>query len=108
MHELFLTSIIPDYDLSRAVRILQGYCGMKPQTFLCRRLIWEGPKLRTGLKGIPNDVISKQTPAKAPLWKTLHEQLVRQSYIVTLVYEVEKSAFGEVPEQPNGQTDQAG
>lgn len=107
MHELFLTANIDNSDLTRAVRILQGFCGMKPQAFLCRRLIWEGPKQRTGLRGIPNDIISKQTPAKVQLWKTLHEQLVRQSYVIALVFEVGKSAFGQSTEQQDGQVPQS-
>jgi mediator of RNA polymerase II transcription subunit 18 len=107
MHELFLTASIANNDLTRAVRILQGFCGMKPQAFLCRRLIWEGPKQRTGLKGIPNDIIAKQTPQKVQLWKTLHEQLVRQSYVVTLVYDVDKGAFGQSTEQQDGQGNQS-
>ena len=98
MHELFLTSTIPNNDLPRAVKILQGYCAMKPQTSLSRRLIWEGPKQRNGLKGIPSEVMSnlgKQNPVKLPFWKSLHESLLRQSFVVSVVYEVEKGAFGE-------------
>ncbi|TVY14131.1 Mediator of RNA polymerase II transcription subunit 18 [Lachnellula arida] len=88
MHELFLTSHIANDDLSRTVRILQGYCGMKPVSLLERRLMWEGPRARTNLKGIDPNFVTRQPPQLAPVWRGLHEQLVRQSYILTLIYDV--------------------
>jgi mediator of RNA polymerase II transcription subunit 18, fungi type len=102
MHELFLTANIPNDDLSRVVRILQGFCGMNPQAFLCRRLIWEATKDQTAAKGIPSEIIAKQAPAKAPLWKSLHHELARQSYVITLVYDVQKSTFGQSSTQQDG------
>ncbi|KAF4637330.1 hypothetical protein G7Y89_g744 [Cudoniella acicularis] len=95
MHELFLTAHVPNDDLSRAVRILQGYCGTKPQAVLSRRLLWEGPKTRNNLKGIDTAFIMRQPQPKIPFWRSLNEQLVRQSYIVTLTYDVDKSFFGQ-------------
>jgi mediator of RNA polymerase II transcription subunit 18, fungi type len=67
---------------------------MKPVTFLRRRLIWEGPRQRSGLKGIDPGLLQKMPQARQPLWKILHDQLVRQSYIITLVYEVDRDQFG--------------
>jgi mediator of RNA polymerase II transcription subunit 18 len=94
MHELFLTAQVSGDDLQRSLRVLQGYCGMKPVSLLRRRLIWEGPKSRS-LKGIDPAFVKKQGP-KQPLWRSLHEQLIRQSYIITLVYDVDRSHFGQL------------
>jgi mediator of RNA polymerase II transcription subunit 18, fungi type len=93
MHELFLSTQVANDDIQRALRILQGYCGMKPVTLIRRRLMWEGPRTRN-LKGIDPTFISKQQPAKEPYWRSLHEQLIRQSYIVTLIYDVDRDQFG--------------
>ncbi|KAN0108125.1 Mediator complex, subunit Med18 [Hyaloscypha variabilis] len=92
MHELFLSTQVANEDLQRALRILQGYCGMKPVTFLRRRLIWEGPRMRNGLKGIDAGFLKRQSQ---PIWRSLHEQLIRQSYIITLLYDVKREQFGE-------------
>jgi mediator of RNA polymerase II transcription subunit 18, fungi type len=95
MHELFLTSHIANDDLSRTVRILQGYCGMKPVSLLERRLMWEGPRARTNLKGIDPSFIMRQPPPLDQVWRGLHEQLVRQSYILTFIYGVSRDDFGQ-------------
>lgn len=96
MHELFLTTHISNDDLSRTVQILQGFCGMKPVSLLQRRLMWEGPRARTNLKGIdPGFIMAQQPPLLAALWRGLHEQLVRQSYIITLVYAVSHGDFSQ-------------
>ncbi|KAG9235052.1 mediator complex, subunit Med18 [Amylocarpus encephaloides] len=94
-HELFLTTSVYNDDIPRAVRILQGYCGMKPQASLRRRLVWEGPRQRPGLRDFDPAFISRQPPGRAEAWKYLHGQMIRQSYIITLIYEVERSAFGQ-------------
>jgi mediator of RNA polymerase II transcription subunit 18 len=93
MHELFLSTQVANEDLQRALRILQGYCGMKPVTVFRRRLIWEGPRTRN-LKGIDPTFIQRQPSLKEPSWRTLHDQLVRQSYVVTLIYDVDRNQFG--------------
>jgi len=90
MHELFLSTQVANEDLQRALRILQGYCGMKPVTFLRRRLIWEGPRTRSMLKGIDPGLLKRQ-----PLWKFLFDQLVRQSYVIALLYDVDRDQFGQ-------------
>ena len=95
MHELFLTAQVSGDDLQRSLRVLQGYCGMSPIPLLRRRLIWDGPKSRS-LKGIDPAFIRVQVPQKQPLWRSLHEQLIRQSYIITLVYDVDRSHFGQL------------
>jgi mediator of RNA polymerase II transcription subunit 18 len=68
---------------------------MKPVTFLRRRLIWEGPRMRSGLKGIDPGFLHRQSPLREPLWRSLHEQLIRQSYIITLLYDVDRDQFGQ-------------
>ncbi len=95
MHELFLTTHVPDEDLQRALRILQGYCAMSPVNILRRRLTWEGPRTRNP-KGIDPGFITKQHQSKIPLWRGLSEQLSRQSYVVNLLYDVERDSFGQV------------
>ncbi len=94
MHELFLTSHVPNGDLDRADRILQGYCGMKPITVIRRRLLFEGPRMRNP-KGIDLALIASQPQHKIPLWRSLHEQLSRQSYVITLIYETSQDQFGQ-------------
>ncbi|RDL37775.1 Uncharacterized protein BP5553_05208 [Venustampulla echinocandica] len=103
MHELFLTAHIGNDALHRAVRILQGYCAMQPQHHLYRRLMFEGPKARTNLKGLDPAFIMSQPPAKINLWRGLHEQLLRQSYVITLIYEVDGKDFGKAPTEEPGQ-----
>jgi mediator of RNA polymerase II transcription subunit 18 len=96
MHELFLSAYVANDDRFRALGILQGYCGMNPQSLLRRRLMFEGPRGRN-LTGIDPNFIARQPPAKSRLWKELHEQLIRQSYVITLIYEVSRDDF-EQPE----------
>lgn len=66
---------------------------MKPVTILRRRLLFEGPRTRTP-KGIDQAFISAQSQPKILLWRNLHEQISRQSYIVTLIYETKSDQFG--------------
>lgn len=101
MHELFLSTQVGNEDLQRSLRILQGYCGMKPVELLRRRLIWEGPRMRN-LKGIDPSFIQRQPHARVPFWQSLHEQLIRQSYIITLLYDVDRGQFGHT-EKPTGE-----
>ncbi len=69
---------------------------MKPVNFLRRRLIWEGPRARTGLKGVDQSIYNRQPPLRERhIWKGLHEQLVRQTYIITLLYDVDRDQFGQ-------------
>ncbi|RFU36181.1 hypothetical protein B7463_g170, partial [Scytalidium lignicola] len=101
MHELFLTTYIQPDDKVRALRILQGYCGMNPDLLIRRRLIWQGPRKRNlpgvnpkllGNLGSPGNPGSQH---KMPLWKNLHEQLVRQSYTIALLYDVQRDQFSQ-------------
>jgi hypothetical protein len=95
MHELFLTAHLSDDDVQRAIRILQGYCGMSPVTLVRRRMLFEGPRLRQQLKGIDPVFVSKQPQGKQLLWKSLHEQITRQAYIIALIFDINKDHFGQ-------------
>lgn len=94
VHELFLTAIIANEDFERTLRILQGYCAMSPVEVLTRKLTWEGPRTRTPA-GIDVKFIKNQPPAKVPQWSGLSVQLSRQSYIMHLLYEVDRQSFGK-------------
>ncbi|KAH8821219.1 mediator complex, subunit Med18 [Xylogone sp. PMI_703] len=95
MHELFLTTPIPSDDKSRALRILQGYCGMIPDQIIRRRLLWQGPRRRTPLPGINPKLLGNQPQHKMAQWKLLHEQLVRQSYTIAVLYDVQRDQFSQ-------------
>ena len=51
--------------------------------------------MRTGLKGIESGFLKDRKPPKDVVWKGLHEQLIRQSYIITLLYDVNRDQFGQ-------------
>lgn len=94
MHELFLTTQVANDDLQRALRILQGYCAMSPVNILRRRMTFEGPRTKNP-KGIDPGFITRQPPPKIPQWRGLSEQLARQSYVLTLAYDVDREHFGQ-------------
>ena len=110
MHELFLSTSVNNDDLERALRVLQGYCGMKPVKLLRRRLLWEGPRMRNNLKGIDTNFLRSQEKVSrenGPLWRNLHEQLIRTSYVITLIYDVDRDQFGRT-EDGKGQEGEEG
>ena len=57
------------------------------------RLIFDGPKAPP-LMGIAGAQLQSRKQANLPLWKELHDQLVRQSYYITVSYEVGEAQFG--------------
>lgn len=95
MHEIFLSTFVLGKELDFYLRVLQGICIMQPNHFFHRRIVFEGPRAqgRGQLKGIQAEFIKSQGP-KEPLWRNMHEQLVRQSYYLTGSWEVEKEGFG--------------
>jgi mediator of RNA polymerase II transcription subunit 18 len=95
MHELFLCDIIPEGNMQQVMRILQGHCGMTPVSFIRREQLWEGPRNRNALKSLDQKFISAQVPEKATQWRNLSEALSRQTYMLTLSYEITRSKFGE-------------
>ncbi|CZT10642.1 uncharacterized protein RAG0_15064 [Rhynchosporium agropyri] len=93
-HELFLTAIVANEDFETTLKILQGYCAMSPTNVLTRKLTWEGPRTRTP-SGIDPKFIRNQPLQKIPQWNGLSVQLARQSYIMHLLYEVDRQSFGK-------------
>ncbi|KAF5869353.1 putative mediator of rna polymerase ii transcription subunit 18 protein [Botrytis fragariae] len=108
MHELFLSASVDSEDVSHSLRVLQGYCGMIPQHFIRRRLVFEGPRSRNNLKGLDPSFLKAQPPNKQFWWKSLNEQLIRQSYVLTLIYDVDKSQFGQPAKELDGGEGQPG
>ncbi len=96
MHELFLTAVVPDADLDRAKALLQGLCGMAAYASMHRVLYFAGPPQPRGLivkRSIPQPVL----PTQARLWTELHQQLLRQSFVVQVRYGVGGDEFGAAP-----------
>jgi mediator of RNA polymerase II transcription subunit 18, fungi type len=93
MHELFTTAAIPHTLVGEILKILQGLCGMTPMRQLERRLVFEGPKAPP-LIGIGVSQLQGRNQLNIRLWRELHEQLIRQSYYITICYEVDEAEFG--------------
>jgi mediator of RNA polymerase II transcription subunit 18 len=94
MHELFITSVVPDRVVIGTLQILQGLCGMNPVHKYERRLVFEGPRAPP-LKGIATAHLQSRNRANNSLWKELHGQLIRQSYYITVMYEIDEIHFGD-------------
>lgn len=95
MHELFICANVSHEDYVATLLIIQGYCSMIPEKLIRRRLIFEGPRSRV-LQGLDPQTIAtraKHSPPKLMLWKTLHDQLSRQSFKITLIYELSMDDF---------------
>ncbi|CAI6090207.1 unnamed protein product [Clonostachys chloroleuca] len=89
MYELFLTSFIEDGDLESACSILGGLCGMAPWKTVHRVLYFQGPPKPSGL----SNQSSFEKPTRKDvgfMWKELHQNLSRQSFILQGRYEVAK------------------
>lgn len=84
---------MPAAHVPDALKIIQGLCGMNPIYRLERRLIFEGPKANP-LVGLNAANLQSRKPANIPLWRELNEQLVRQSYYISVSYQVKKEDFG--------------
>lgn len=87
MHELFLTAVVPDADIERAKALLQGLSGMTARGTVHRVLYFAGPPQPRGLavkRAIPQPI----QPAQARLWTELHQQMLRQSFVLQARYPV--------------------
>ncbi|KAI9734722.1 MAG: hypothetical protein M1818_006709 [Claussenomyces sp. TS43310] len=102
MHELFTVAAVPEKRVRGVLMILQGLCAMTPVRQLEWRFIFEGPR-NNPLIGIGPTQIQSRKTTNLPLWKELHDQLVRQSYYLSIIYNVDPSMFG----RPVGQADEA-
>lgn len=89
MYEVFLTAFVEDSDFAPACSVLGGLCSMKPWESISRVLYFQGPPRPTGL----SNQSSIEKPIRkniAPLWKELHQNLSRQSFIVQGRYDLIK------------------
>ncbi|KAL6862236.1 mediator complex, subunit Med18 [Trichoderma novae-zelandiae] len=89
MYELFLTALVEDSDINTALAVLSGFCSMQPWESTSRVLYFQGPPRPSGItnqrsleKPIRKDV--------ALLWKELHQNLSRQSFVLQARYEILK------------------
>lgn len=89
MYELFLTALVEDSDINTALAVLSGFCSMQPWESVSRVLYFQGPPRPSGItnqrsfeKPIRKDV--------ALLWKELHQNLSRQSFVLQARYEIYK------------------
>ena len=93
MHEAFLTAHVADDDQPLALKILQGHCAMKPEYQLHRRMYFQGPRGR--VPGFNQAFLARQPPQRSLLWRSLQEQLNRQTYVIQLIYELSRDQFGK-------------
>jgi mediator of RNA polymerase II transcription subunit 18, fungi type len=89
MYELFLTAFVEESDHAAACSVLSGLCGMPPWESVSRVLYFQGSPRPTG--------ISNQSSIEKPvrkdvgfLWKDLHQNLSRQSFVLQARYEIVK------------------
>ena len=96
MHELFLTAVVPDADIERAKALLQGLSGMTARGSVHRVLYFAGPPQPRGLavkRAIPQPI----QPAQGRLWSELHQQMLRQSFVLQARYPVNRDELGAAP-----------
>ncbi|CEJ91756.1 hypothetical protein VHEMI07448 [[Torrubiella] hemipterigena] len=89
MYEIFLTAFVEDADYDAACSVVGGLCSMKPWESIYRILYFQGPSRPTGL----SNQSSIEKPIRknvAPLWKELHQNLSRLSFVVQAKYEIVK------------------
>lgn len=89
MYEVFMTSIVEDAELTSACSVLEGLCSMKPWESVVRVLYFQGPPRPAGL----SNQTSIEKPIRknvAPLWRELHQNLSRQSFVIQSRYEILK------------------
>ncbi|KAI9048710.1 hypothetical protein LZ554_007541 [Drepanopeziza brunnea f. sp. 'monogermtubi'] len=107
MHELFVTTHVVNEDLDITLRILQGYCSSYPKHVFTRSLSFQGPLTRAP-KPIDPNLIKQQPPQKFVSWKSLSDQLSRQSYILNVSYEIDQDEFGRTEDSGDAQVSQEG
>lgn len=89
MYEAFMTSVVEDAEFIPACSVLEGLCSMKAWESVVRVLYFQGPPRPSGLSNQTSieKPIRKNT---APLWRDLHQNLSRQSFVVQARYEILK------------------
>lgn len=89
MYELFLTAMVEDSDIAAACAVLSGYCSMQPWETVSRVLYFQGPPRPSGITN--QSSIDKPMRKDAVfLWKDLHQNLSRQSFVLQTRFEVLK------------------
>lgn len=87
MYELFLTALVDDSDFEAACSVLEGFCGMRAWDTIHRVLYFQGPPKPAGIPS--QSSIDKPTRKEtAMLWKDLHQNLNRQSFILQVRYDL--------------------
>lgn len=89
MYELFLTALIEEKDFSAACAVLSGFCAMSPWETVDRVLYFQGPPRPTGITN-QSSIDKPMRKDAAFLWKDLHQNLSRQSFILQARYEIVK------------------
>ncbi|KAL6692266.1 mediator complex, subunit Med18 [Trichoderma pleuroticola] len=89
MYELFLTALVEDSDINTALAVLSGFCSMQPWESVSRVIYFQGPSRPSGI----TNQRSFEKPIRkeaALLWKELHQNLSRQSFVLQARYEIYK------------------
>ncbi|KAL7957337.1 mediator complex, subunit Med18 [Trichoderma compactum] len=89
MYELFLTALVEDGDINTALAVLSGFCSMQPWESVSRVIYFQGPPRPSGI----TNQRSFEKPIRkeaALLWKELHQNLSRQSFVLQARYEIYK------------------
>jgi mediator of RNA polymerase II transcription subunit 18 len=89
MYELSLTALVEDSDFAAACAVLSGVCAMPPWETRNRVLYFQGPPRASGI----SNQSSFEKPIRkevAILWKELHQNLSRQSFVMQARYDILK------------------
>ncbi|KAF4452435.1 hypothetical protein F53441_4715 [Fusarium austroafricanum] len=89
MHEIFLTALVEDKDFSSACAVLGGLTNMDPWESVQRVLYFQGPQRPMGFSKM-NSIEKPVRKDIGFLWKELHQNLTRQSFILQTRYDVLK------------------
>ena len=89
MYEIFLTALVEDADFAAACSVLSGLCGMSPWESIHRVLYFQGPGRPAGISN-QSSIEKPMRKDAALLWKDLHQNLSRQSFVLQTRYEVIK------------------
>ncbi|CAK7271170.1 hypothetical protein SEPCBS119000_004463 [Sporothrix epigloea] len=101
MHELFIAAVVPDADRERAKALLQGLTGMTARGSLFRVLYFAGPPQPRGL-AVRRSIPQPAQPAQGRLWAELHQQILRQSFVLQARYPVDMAELGATPADSPG------
>lgn len=89
MYELFLTAFVEGSDIQAACAILSGYCAMPAWETVNRVLYFHGPPRPAGISN-QSSIDKPMRKDSVFLWKDLHQNLSRQSFILQTRYEILK------------------